>query len=98
MNNFKKIGLTALAGSLMCYVSICCRVTITGSCKHRCKKLMKTQAGKNWSMGNSVTFGFSGETDGGLASTTSFELDQGATGGTGPMYSTVTQLQYQVTH
>jgi outer membrane protein OmpU len=39
--------------------------------------------GKAWTMGNSVTFTGSGETDGGLTVTASFELDQGAEAGTG---------------
>ena len=82
MNNFKKIGLTALAGSLIATSAFAVESTITGSSSIDVKNHEKTQAGKNWSMGNSVTFGFSGETDGGLSISTSFELDQGATGGT----------------
>jgi outer membrane protein OmpU len=88
MNNFKKIGLTALAGSLIATSAFAVESTISGSSSIDVKNHEKTQAGKNWSMGNSVTFGFSGETDGGLSISTSFELDQGAMpSGTGPFDS-----------
>ena len=87
MNNFKKIGLTALAGSLIATSAFAVESTIKGSSSIDVKNHEKTQAGKNWSMGNSVTMGFSGETDGGLSISTSFELDQGAGNGGGPFDS-----------
>jgi outer membrane protein OmpU len=86
MNNFKKIGLTALAGSLIATSAFAVESTITGSSSIDVKNHEKTQAGKNWSMGNSVTLGFSGETDGGLSISTSFELDQGAADGSAGVF------------
>jgi outer membrane protein OmpU len=86
MNNFKKIGLTALAGSLIA-TSAFAEMSISGSASIDVKNHEKTQAGKNFSMGNSVTFSASGETDGGLNVSTSFELDQGAGAGGGPFDS-----------
>jgi outer membrane protein OmpU len=88
MNNFKKIGLTALAGSLVATsVAYAGALTATGSAEMKMTNLSSSAAGKTIGMGNSVTFGGSGETDGGLNVSLSFELDQGAGDGTGPFDS-----------
>jgi len=88
MNNFKKIGLTALAGSLVATsVAFAGDMTATGTAEMKMTNNSQSAAGKTVGMGNSVTFAGSGETDGGLNVAVSFELDQGAADGTGPFDS-----------
>jgi len=88
MNNFKKIGLTALAGSLVVTsVSFAAELSATGSASMEMTNNSNSAAGKTIAMGNSVTFAGSGETDSGLNVAMSFELDQGAGDGTGPFDS-----------
>ena len=79
MNNFKKIGLTALAASLVSVSAHAGTLTASGSASmntegHSGKSL---NAGTTFSMANSVTFTGSGELDNGLTASVSFELDQG---------------------
>ena len=80
MNNFKKIGLTALAASLVS-VSAANAGEVTASATasmntegHTGKGL---NAGTTFSMANSVTLAGSGELDNGLTVSVSFEMDQG---------------------
>jgi outer membrane protein OmpU len=78
MNNFKKIGLTALAGSLVATsVAYAGDLTATGAAEMKMTNNSQSAAGKTVAMGNSVTFAGSGETDGGLNVSMSFEMDQG---------------------
>ena len=85
MNNFRKIGLTALAGSLVASsVSFAGDLAVTGSAEMAMANHSQKSTGKTISMVNSVNFAGSGETDGGLTVNLSFELDQGAGDGTGP--------------
>jgi outer membrane protein OmpU len=78
MNNFRKIGLTALAGSLVASsVAYAGALTATGSAEMKLSNHSQSAAGKTVAMGNSVTFAGSGETDGGLNVSVSFEMDQG---------------------
>ena len=83
--NIKKIGLTALAGSLVATSAYAMDMSVTGGASFEVQHVNggAANAGKAWSMGNSVTFTGSGETDGGLTVTASFELDQGAEASTG---------------
>ena len=78
--NIKKIGLTALAGSLVATSAYAMDMSVTGGASFEVQHVNggAANSGKAWSMGNSVTFTGSGETDGGLTVTASFELDQGA--------------------
>ena len=84
MNNYKKIGLTALAASLVSVSAHAGALTASGSAS------MNTEghtgnglnAGTTFSMANSVTFTGSGELDNGLTVSLSFELDQGAANNT----------------
>ena len=87
--NIKKIGLTALAGSLVATSAFAGSMSATGSASFEVQHNngSAANAGKAWSMGNSVTFAGSGELDNGLNITASFELDQGAAAGTGPFDS-----------
>ena len=85
MNNFKKISLTALAGSLVATsVAFAGEMTATGAAEMKVTNNSQLASGKTVAMGNSITFAGSGETDGGLNVAVSFELDQGAGDGTGP--------------
>ena len=85
MNNFKKIGLTALAASLVTTSAFAAELTATGSASIKAAHVT-TQAGANtgkaFSMGNSVTFSGAGELDNGMSVSMSFELDQGTADGT----------------
>jgi outer membrane protein OmpU len=84
MNNFKKIGLTALAGSLVATsVAFAGDLTATGAASTTMANSSQSSAGKTISMGNSVILAGSGETDGGLNVSMSFELDSGVDTGTG---------------
>ena len=88
MNNFKKIGLTALAGSLVASsVAVAGELGVSGSAVMEVTNNSYSAAGKTIAMDNSVNFAGSGETDGGLTVGLSFELDQAAGDGTGPFDS-----------
>ena len=79
MNNLKKIGLTALAGSLVATsVAYSGELAVSGSAGMNFKNYSNSNTGKSVSMANSVYFTGGGETDGGLNVNVSFELDQGA--------------------
>jgi outer membrane protein OmpU len=84
MNKFRKIGLTALAGSLVASAAVAGDLAVTGAAEMAIKNHSHDSNGKSVSMVNSVNFAGSGETDGGLTVGLSFELDQGAGNGTGP--------------
>ena len=79
MNNLKKIGLTALAASLVSTSVFAGEVTVKGSAKMAVDGYSGTaqNAGKGFSMGNQLTFSGSGELDNGLTASISFVLDQG---------------------
>ena len=97
MNNFKKIGLTALAGSLVATTSAMAgSLSATGSASMGLTNVTSSQAttdsnavtaGNGWTMANSVTFAGSGDLDNGMSISVSFEIDHGAAAGTGPMDS-----------
>jgi outer membrane protein OmpU len=78
--NIKKIGLTALAGSLVATSAFAGSLSVSGGASFEVQHVNggAANAGKAWSMGNSVTFTGSGELDNGLNVSVSFELDQGA--------------------
>ena len=88
MNNLKKIGLTALAGSLVATsVAYSGELAVSGSAGMNFKNYSDSSTGKAVRMGNSVFFKGSGETDGGLNVSLSYELDQGTPAGDGPFDS-----------
>ena len=74
MNNFKKIGLSALAGSLVAFSANAGELTASGT-----TNLFVTNGAKNAkttvSMGNSVTFSGTTELDNGFEVTYSVEFD-----------------------
>ena len=79
MNNFKKIGLTALAGSLVAATAYAGEMSVAGSASMKVRHVDggAANAGKAFSMGNQLTFSGSGELDNGLNVSLSFILDQG---------------------
>ncbi len=88
--NIKKIGLTALAGSLVATSAFAGSLSVSGGASFEVQHVNggAANAGKAWTMGNSVTFTGSGELDNGLTASVSFELDQGAgVGSTSPFDS-----------
>jgi outer membrane protein OmpU len=86
MNNFKKIGLTALGTSLIAISAHAGDLAVTGSASLEIANENGVGAtdnnGKKFAMGNSVNFAGSTELDNGLTISMAFELDQGAEAGT----------------
>jgi outer membrane protein OmpU len=84
MNNFKKIGLTALAGSLVATTAFAGEMSVAGSASFNMKNFtnVNDQDGKAMSMGNQLTFTGGGEMDNGMNVSLSFILDQGDNGTT----------------
>ena len=90
MNKFKKIGLTALAGSLVATSAFAGSLSVSGSASMDVNNVSGSadpSTGKNFSMGNSVIISGGGELDNGMSVSVSFELDQNAIAGTGPFDS-----------
>jgi outer membrane protein OmpU len=79
MTNFKKIGLTALAASLVSVSAHAGELTVTGSASMNTEGHSGEQldSGTTFSMANSVYLKGSGELDNGMTVSVSFELDQG---------------------
>ena len=84
MNNFKKIGLTALAASLVSVSAHAGALTAAGSASMNTEGHTGEQldSGTTFSMGNSVTLTGSGELDNGMTVSVSFEMDDGASNNT----------------
>ena len=78
MNNFKKIGLSALAGSLVATSAFAGEMSVAGSASINVEHTNGGDAdtGKTFSMGNQLTFSGSGELDNGLNVALSFVIDQ----------------------
>ena len=76
MNKFKKIGLTALAGSLVVSSAVAGEMSVTGGASLGLKNTSNSSSGKSWTMGNQLTFTGSGELDNGMTVSTSFVIDQ----------------------
>jgi len=85
MNNYKKIGLTALAASLVSVSAHAGAVSVTGTASMNTEGHTGEQlnAGTTFSMANSIMFTGSGELDNGLTASISFELDQGVANNSG---------------
>jgi outer membrane protein OmpU len=79
MNNIKKIGLTALAASLVSTSAFAGEMTVSGSASMAAEghSSVAMNAGTAFTMGNQLTFSGSGELDNGLTVSLSFVLDQG---------------------
>ena len=78
MNNFKKIGLTALAASLVSVSANAGEMSVAGSASIGTAGYSGTDvtSANEWSMGNQLTFSGSGELDNGLNVSLSFVIDQ----------------------
>jgi outer membrane protein OmpU len=77
MNKFKKIGLSALAGSLVAMSASAYEITMSGGASVAVTS-GDDKAKSTYYMNDSITFTVAGETDGGLSITTKLELDGGA--------------------
>ena len=79
MNNFKKIGLTALAASLVSVSAQAGAISVSGGASMGTAGYSGEEmtSGNEYSMGNQLTFSGSGELDNGLSVSVSFVLDQG---------------------
>ena len=77
MNNFKKVGLTALASSLVATSVYAGEMSVSGSASFTMENYSGTDGGKSLSMGNQLTFTGGGEMDNGMNVSLSFVLDQG---------------------
>ena len=78
MNNLKKIGLSALAGSLVAVSAQAGSLSVTGAASLTFSNSdTKSHAaeGNQWTMGDSITFAGSGEMDNGMTISVSYELD-----------------------
>jgi outer membrane protein OmpU len=81
MNNFKKIGLTALAASLVSVSANAGSLTISGAASMNVGGYSGEghDGGATFSMGNQVTFSGSGELDNGMTVSISYQLDHNDT-------------------
>ena len=80
MNNFKKIGLSALAGSLVAFSAHAGTLSATGSASLTMSDSDTNGGaaigrGNQFTMGDSVTFSGSGEMENGMTISVSYELD-----------------------
>ena len=78
MNKFKKIGLSALAGSLVATSAFAGEMSVSGGASINVEHTNggNGDTGKTFSMGNQLTFSGSGELDNGLNVALSFVIDQ----------------------
>ena len=87
MNKLTKIGLSALAGSLVAVSAHAGSMSVSGSASLTISDsdVDNTQAttaeGNTWSMGDSLTFTGSGDMDNGMSISVSFEVDNDDVGG-----------------
>ncbi len=76
--NIKKIGVSALAGSLMAISANAVEMSVTGGASITFADYGADVTNNAWSSGDGLTFTATGETDGGLTITSSLVLDDGA--------------------
>ena len=77
MNNLKKIGLTALASSLIATSAFAGEMSVTGSASITLVNQDNHDVGNTFSSGDSINFSGSGELDNGFIVTSKVELDGG---------------------
>jgi outer membrane protein OmpU len=77
MNNIKKIGLSALAGSLVAMSVNAAEMTVTGGASITFADYGADITNNAWSSGDGLTFAASGELDNGLTVSSSYTLDRG---------------------
>ena len=76
MNKLKKVGLTALATTLVASSAYAGEMSVSGSASLNYSGL-STSSGNPWTMGDSVTFSGGGDLDNGMTVSVSYELDGG---------------------
>ena len=84
MNNFKKIGLSALAGSLVAFSAHAGELSVSGGASLTISDSDTNGtaiSGNQFSMGDSITLTGSGEMDNGMTISVSFEIDNDDVGG-----------------
>ena len=74
--NIKRIGLTALAASLVSVSAYAGEMSVSGGASIGLKNTSKSSTGKSWTMGNQLDFAGSGELDNGMTVSLAFTLDQ----------------------
>ena len=79
MNNLKKIGLSALAGSLATFSATAADFSVSGGASITFDRPWTGGVtGNSFSMGDSLNFSASGETDNGIGIAVAYEIDGGA--------------------
>ena len=77
MNNFKKVGLTALAGSLVATSAFAGSMSVTGGADISMLNQSNFSSANSFSSGDSLNFSGSGELDNGMVITSKVEVDGG---------------------
>ena len=75
--NIKKIGVSALAGSLMAFSANALEMSVSGGASLTFSDYGADVTNNAWSSGDGLTFSATGETDGGLTITSTLVLDNG---------------------
>ncbi len=75
MNKLHKVGLTALATTLVASSAYAGEMSVSGSASLNYSGLSTSSDANPWTMGNSVTFSGGGDLDNGMTVNVSFELD-----------------------
>ena len=77
MNNLKKVGLTALATTLVTSASVAGELSVSGSAALSYTGLSSNADTNPWAMGDSVKFNGGGDLDNGMTVSVYYELDGG---------------------
>jgi outer membrane protein OmpU len=77
MNKLKKVGLTALATTLVASSAYAGEMSVSGSASLNYSGLSTSSESNPWTMGDSVTFSGGGDLDNGMSVSVSYELDGG---------------------
>ena len=77
MNNFKKVGLTALAGALASVSVNAADLSVTGSASINLYQEEGKDSANGWTMGDVISFSASQELDNGMTVTVNHALDDG---------------------
>ena len=84
MNKFTKVGLSALAGSLVAFSAHAGSLSASGGASLTFSNgddKSLTHEGNQWTMGDSITMTGSGEMDNGMTISVSYEIDNDDVGG-----------------
>jgi len=77
MNNLKKVGLTALATTLVSTASVAGEISVSGSAALSYTGLSTNSDVNPWAMGDSIKFNGGGDLDNGMTVSVYYELDGG---------------------